>query len=227
MVVGNPAEASLVRRSRCGDAPAFAELVCAYERVALAVAFSVTGDAGSAGDVAQEAFLRAWQRIGDLKEAQKFGPWLCGIVRNLAIDDARARAVRRSRAARDRTAERMAGAADPACDPLEECGRREQRQRVTDAIGRLDETSRCVVSLRYYENLSSKQIGELLGIAPTAVDMRLMRARRQLRQHLDDGGSSGREETGLGERKRERERESCGENSPGVPSDVAAAEGVL
>jgi DNA-directed RNA polymerase specialized sigma24 family protein len=38
--------------------------------------------------------------------------------------------------------------------------------------------------LRYYENLSSKQIGETLGMANTAVDMRLMRARRQLREYL-------------------------------------------
>lgn len=191
--MGNAAEENLVRRSRCGDAPAFAALIGAYERVALAVAYSVTGDAMSAGDVAQEAFLRAWQRIRDLKEAQKFGPWLCGIVRNLAIDDARARAVRTCRNARDRLAESIA-AADHAAecnDPLYELGRREECQRVTDAIARLDEVSRSAVVLRYYENLSSKQIGELLGLAPTAVDMRLMRARRQLRQQLETGETCG------------------------------------
>jgi predicted transcriptional regulator len=58
--------------------------------------------------------------------------------------------------------------------------------------------------LRYYENLSSKQIGELLGVAPTAVDMRLLRARRQLRDQLtaaaaDEVGEdvSGVEENGV------------------------------
>ena len=200
--MGNPVEENLVRRSRCGDAPAFAALIGAYERVALGVAYSVTGDAGTAGDVAQEAFLRAWQRIGDLKEAQKFGPWLCGIVRNLAIDDARARAVRSSRGSRERVAD---AAPDPGGDPLVELGRREDCRRVSDAIALLDDVSRSAVVLRYYENLSSKQIGELLGLAPTAVDMRLMRARRQLREHLEPramrrdtagrgcGGSSGKD----------------------------------
>ena len=176
-------------RSRRGDAAAFAALVDSFERVALSVAFSVTGDGQSAGDVVQDAFLRAWQRIGDLKEAERFGGWLCGIVRNLAIDAARARAVR-TRAARDMHEEASCGSsggpqASADLEPLDELGRREDCQRVAAALHRLDDVSRSAVVLRYYENLSSKQIGDLLGIAPTAVDMRLMRARRQLREHLE------------------------------------------
>jgi RNA polymerase sigma factor (sigma-70 family) len=178
-----------VLRSRRGDAAAFAELVDAYERVALAIAFSVTGDAGGAGDVVQDAFLRAWQRVGDLKEPEKFGAWLCGIVRNLAIDAARARAVR---SAAHGHGGGSFGPHEPCADsaaarggdPLDELDRRDRRQRVEAALARLDEVSRSTLVLRYYENLSSKQIGELLGLAPTAVDMRLMRARRQLRRHL-------------------------------------------
>src|SRR5688572_15048453 len=84
----------LVVRSRTGDPAAFAALIGSVERVALAVAFGVVGEATAAGDVVQEAFLRAWQRLAELKEPAKFSPWLCGIVRNLAIDVARARAIR-------------------------------------------------------------------------------------------------------------------------------------
>src|SRR5262245_11908788 len=91
--VGEAAHDQLVRQSGRGDAAAFARLISDFERVALSIAYAVTGDAGCAGDITQDAFLRAWQRIGDLKEPGKFGPWLCGIVRNLAIDVARARAL--------------------------------------------------------------------------------------------------------------------------------------
>jgi RNA polymerase sigma factor (sigma-70 family) len=185
----------LVVRSRRGDAAAFAELVDVYERVALSIAYSAGGgDAGSASDVVQDAFLRAWQRIADLQDSAKFAPWLCGIVRNLAIDGARSRAVRSARAVHDVGGDGESGrgfgamtlaSGAPDDDPLEALGRREDRQRVVAAIATLDEVSRSAVVLRYYENLSSRQIGELLGIAPTAVDMRLMRARRQLRDHLE------------------------------------------
>jgi RNA polymerase sigma factor (sigma-70 family) len=140
--------------------------------------------------VVQDAFLKAWQRIGDLKEPQRFAGWLCGIVRNVAIDAARARAVR-ARVAHDLHAEACGHhggdgpPVSPAPGPLEELGRREDCRRVAEALAALDDLSRSAVVLRYYENLSSKQIGELLGVAPTAVDMRLMRARRQLRARLE------------------------------------------
>jgi RNA polymerase sigma factor (sigma-70 family) len=195
-VVGDSAShVQLVIRSRRGDAAAFAALVDAYERVALAVAYSVTSDAGGAGDVVQDAFLKAWQRVGDLKEPEKFGGWLCGIVRNLAIDAARAHAVRSavhghrndngfSGASHDGGGPEFAVAQDNG--PLDELDRRDRRDRVAEALQRLDEVSRSTLVLRYYENLSSKQIGELLGLAPTAVDMRLMRARRTLRGFLVD-----------------------------------------
>jgi RNA polymerase sigma factor (sigma-70 family) len=181
-VNGLVCEESLVRVAARGDANAFAQLIGAFERVALSIAYGVTGDSGCAGDVVQDAFLRAWQRIGDLKEPGKFGPWLCGIVRNLAIDVSRARALRMSRG--DALAAAYESKA-PGDGPLDAMGRREDHDRLDDALRKLDEITRSAVVLRYYEDLSSKQIGELLGMAPTAIDMRLMRARRQLRQHME------------------------------------------
>ena len=53
-----------------------------------------------------------------------------------------------------------------------------------DAIVCADEQTRTAVVLRYYENLSSRQIGELLELSPAAVDMRLSRARAELREKL-------------------------------------------
>jgi RNA polymerase sigma-70 factor (ECF subfamily) len=60
----------------------------------------------------------------------------------------------------------------------------EQKKQVERAINGLDELSRECVTLRYYENMSSKQIADLLGITPAAVDMRLSRARNQLKDRL-------------------------------------------
>lgn len=171
----------LVERARGGDAAAFAALIRAYERVALAVAFGVLGDPVASGDVVQDAFVRAWERLADLRETQRFGAWLCGIVRNLAVD-----AVRRRKPTEPIEAAQAAEAEKWTHDPLDEIGRRERRAKVIAAIASLDEVSRPVVVLRYYEGLASSQIAELLETTPAAVDMRLSRARKQLKALLGD-----------------------------------------
>ena len=64
--------ADLARRAREGEAMAFEELIRRYERVALSVAYGVLHDAAEAGDVTQDAFLRAWQRLNDLQDPAKW-----------------------------------------------------------------------------------------------------------------------------------------------------------
>ncbi|HJT31437.1 MAG TPA: sigma-70 family RNA polymerase sigma factor [Pirellulales bacterium] len=169
-----------VRKAQRGDAEAFAELIAHFERVALAVAYGVLADGEAAGDVVQEAFVRAWQRLAELRDPARFAPWLCGIVRNLA-HDARRRATRELRT---RKAATLTACADHGGDPAEQIEQRETDQRVADALETLDELSRTAVVMRYYDGLTSKQIGQLLGLAPAAVDMRLMRARQALRREL-------------------------------------------
>jgi RNA polymerase sigma factor (sigma-70 family) len=170
-----------VERARRKDADAFAALIRIYERVALSVGFGVLGDASAAGDVAQEAFIRAWERLSDLREPERFGTWLCGIVRNLAIDALR----RRKPTEQLGCGQPLALAPRWMSDPVDEVGRRESNDRLAEAIASLDEMSRTVVVMRYYDDLSSKQIGELLDVSPAAVDMRLSRARKQLRTLLE------------------------------------------
>lgn len=171
--------AELVRRAQRGDAEAFALLIRRYERTALAVAYSLLSDPHGAGDVVQDSFVRAWQRLRDLREPEKFGVWLCGIIRNRAIDFRR-RGPRETAALAADAAFRDARAEDPSA-PLR---REELRGTLDTALAALDEVSRLAVVLRYYEDLSSKQIGQILDLSPAAVDMRLMRARQELKQRL-------------------------------------------
>jgi len=166
---------------------AFEELIRRYERVALSVAYSVLHDASEAGDATQEAFLRAWQRLGDLQDPGKFGPWLCNIVRNLSLD------LRRRNRHVTMTGIAESDAAAPANrpfmrlvpDPAEEMQAREERDRIAAALAELDETTRTAVTMRYYDGASSKEIGEALDLNPAAIDMRLSRGRRQLKDLLE------------------------------------------
>ena len=173
--------ADLVSRARRGDRAAFGALIGRFERTALAVAFAATGDEHAAGDVTQEAFLRAWRRLDGLKDDAKFAGWLCCIVRNSAAD-------LRRRARPDRPP-----AAIPddgrGVDPVEALDRLETSERIAAALSGLDELSRTVVVLRYYQGLSSSAIADLLTTSRSAVDMRLSRARAMLKQLLsrEDG----------------------------------------
>ena len=74
--------------------------------LALAVAYAATGDSAAAGDITQDAFLRAWTRLPDLVDPAKFPAWLCLITRNLAHDHARSRRA-------EATHRSAAGAPDP------------------------------------------------------------------------------------------------------------------
>jgi len=167
----------LVRHAQSGQSQAFAELIRRYERAALAIAYSAVGQGDRAGDAVQEAFVRAWQKLATLKEPSRFGSWLAGIVRNVAIDE--------RRRLRRRATEELAGdTADSRQDPLNEVHQRETSDQIAVALEGLDEVSRSAVVLRYYEGMSSKQISQLLEISPAAVDMRLMRARQELKRLL-------------------------------------------
>jgi len=162
----------LVSRARRRDQDAFAALIGRYERTALSVAYAQLHDAHRAGDAVQEAFLRACQELPHLQELARFGGWLLQIVRNAAIDFRR-----RIRPTTPEFPDLAARDTDPA-RALEE---RDRAACVKQALESLDDITRTAVVMRYYEGLSAKEIGEALEMSPAAIDMRLSRARGQLR----------------------------------------------
>ena len=170
----------LVEQAQSGDTTAFAQLVRIYQRMCLSVAFKVLSDASLANDVCQDAFIKAWQRVSDLREPRHFGTWMCGIVRNLAVDRLR----RRRRTESALTQSIPSKDSRWTLDPVDDVCRRESHELITDALAGLDESARTALTLRYYDRLPSKQIAQVLGISADAVDMRLIRARKRLREAL-------------------------------------------
>ena len=163
-------------QAREGNADSFCELVRRHERHAIGVAFAITGNASTAGDVVQEAFLQVWRKLSDLQNADRFGPWFFQIVRHRALDRTR----RKSASQLDETIELPANCESP--DNAIET--HELQQRLSGALSKLDEISRHAVVMRHFENLSSKEIAARLSLSVSAVDMRLSRAREALRESL-------------------------------------------
>src|SRR5271169_6248475 len=77
-------DARLVELGLEGNRDAFGQLVARYQSPVCALAYSGCGDISQSEDLAQETFIIAWRKLGDLKEPAKFKPWLYGITRNLA-----------------------------------------------------------------------------------------------------------------------------------------------
>lgn len=179
----DPTPRELVVRARQRDPKAFAALISFHERSALAIAYAILRDASSAGDAVQEAFIKAWNRLPELKEPERFAAWLAQIVRHAALDDRRRRPTVMASAVSVHDADPEAAP----CDPGSGIDQSEERTRIDAALADLDEVTRTVVVLRYYEDLSSKTIADTLGLTPAAVDMRLSRARRELKQKLCQG----------------------------------------
>ena len=176
-------DAELVAAARAGDARAFGALVARHQQAACAVACAASGDPASAEDLAQEAFVVAWRRLGALSEPDRFGPWLCGIVRNVAR--AARRHQRRHAPAATAAPERLGQIPAEAPTPLEEAAAREALGRAWAALGRLPRRHRESLVLYCRLGESHAQVAAALGVSEEAVRQRLSRARRQLRDGVE------------------------------------------
>lgn len=168
-----PSTAELVSAARRGDKSAFAELVRLYERGAVITSYAVLHDYHAAQDVAQEAFLCAFSRLGQLRDASAFGPWLLQIVRREAL--AVRQAPRHEPIAGDIPAP-ASGAAPDWLKPYED---------VVEQLARLTEKDRALVILRHVDGRSVQEIAATTGQPVETVRKQIYRAVQRLRTHLE------------------------------------------
>ena len=86
---GASSEVRLVHAARLGDQQAFQQLVLRYERRVFQVIHRFVTDQGTVADLAQDAFLRAWERLSQFDSSRRFGPWLFRLAVNLTYDHLR------------------------------------------------------------------------------------------------------------------------------------------
>lgn len=168
-------DSSLVRRTLRGHSDAFGVLVERHLGAVHALAWSHTGSAVDADDIAQEAFLRAYTKLDTLRDADKFAAWISGIVRNLAAD---------LRAKFQRTTpmnpQLLEALPAPAASPDDD----EVYAIVREAVLALEGPAREVLSLHYFAQKPMKEVAEIQGVTPDAAFKRLQRAREALGKEL-------------------------------------------
>lgn len=162
-----------------GDTAAYGRLVGATQCMVASVALAVTRDVHASEDIAQETFLTAWQRIGQLGNAGSFLPWLRQVARNRAIDHVRAQRHRETPV--DPVETLAAVAAAPQHGPAERFVSDQDARHLAEALDEIPETSRDVLLLYYREGEDTREVAALLGITEAAVRKRLQRGRDALR----------------------------------------------
>jgi RNA polymerase sigma-70 factor (ECF subfamily) len=176
---------SLVRRSRAGDAAAFAELVRRHRpRLVRLLAWHVWDD-DEAESLAQEALTRAFAGLGEFRAGQSFFAWLHGIARNLGRNHLRDR----SRRARPVPPAELGAAADPEGrrqGVLSGILRREAGDRTWGAVAELPAPLREAFLLHFVEGLDYAAMSDLTGVAAGTLRVRAHRARTLLRDALGD-----------------------------------------
>ncbi len=169
-------EEELVERARGGDARAYEVLVRRYQDLAFRTAYVIAGGSADAEDAAQEGFVKAWYALPRFREGSPFRPWLLAIVVNEVRN--RQRLWRR----RDALLRGAGSRLDPQA-PVgsEEAAEQSERRRlVSQALARLPEKQRVVVTMRYLLELSEDETATALGWPKGSVKSRLSRALEKL-----------------------------------------------
>jgi RNA polymerase sigma-70 factor (ECF subfamily) len=172
-----PEELALARAARGGDHRAFEQLVRRSQGQVFGLCYRLLGEREAASDAAQETFVRAFSALSSFDPTLRFDTWVLRIARNFCYDLLR----RRQPVADEEEASQMADAAPTALEKLESA---EVTQRLEGAMDKLPAQDREVLALYYVQRKKTREIAELIGVAPGTVMARLFRAREKLRIHL-------------------------------------------
>jgi len=158
----------------------FEEIYERHSREVWALVYARWLNADVALDIMQETFLRLWRQWQDGNEIVNPRAWVLRVARNLAEDHAKS-AFRRNGTQSPQT---MNGVASREALALEGMARKETFGQLRKELEQLPAADREILTLRYALEYETNQIAELLEINPTAVHMRLSRARQRLAERL-------------------------------------------
>lgn len=172
-----------------GDHNAFGEIVEIYKEKVFQLCYRMLGNRHEAEDMAQEAFVRAYVNIHTFNIKLKFSTWLYRIATNLCIDRIRKKKPDYHLDAEVAGTEGLTMYSQIAADtvmPEEELESLELQDTVQKEILKLPEKYRTVIVLKYIEELSLKEISEILDLPIGTIKTRIHRGREALRKQLSN-----------------------------------------
>lgn len=166
-----------VRRAQRGDREAFDELIQEFESRVYGIVIQRLRNTAEADEVVQEVFLRAYRKLPQLLEPERFGGWLCQIAARLSIN----RAVRRP-AESCCDPEMFDGLREPSDSSLDFLLQRESFEQLHAGLNRLGELDRATLWAFYFEGSSLKEMSDQFESPIGTIKRRLHTARGRLRE---------------------------------------------
>ena len=176
-------DAKLIQRVLKGDDTAFSTLVKKYQKPVHALAWRKVGDFHVAEEITQDTFLKAYQKLAMLKEPQRFVSWLYVIATNYC--NAWLRKKRLHTQSLENTESmtlEKATYSGYVISENEQTAVEAQREVVKALLAKLQESERTIITLRYFGEMSSAEIGAFLGVSANTVRSRLRRAQQRLKK---------------------------------------------
>lgn len=174
-------ESALIARVRAGDAEAFTAVVRAHAKPMARFAYAFVQSWDTADDVVQTVLVQLWEGRASLDPALSLQAYLYRLVRNRALNEQKFLAIR----ARHRTQVQASIVTDPSSvTVVSPEGQVLDRATLATVIRRLPQQRRLALELRYTDQLSFQEIGEVLGISTDAAKKLVIRALQDLRKFL-------------------------------------------
>ncbi len=176
-------EREIVLRCQKGDADAMGTLIIEYQHWVYNIAYGILGHHQDAEDVAQDAFLSAWENIGNFQFRSRFSTWLYRIVKNKCLNHI-------DQYQRRKTDPTEIDDSQPwvplnTLTPEDEALRTEEKDIVHAALAKLKDSHKEILVLRELRELSYEEISEILGCTLGRVKSRLHEARKALKEELE------------------------------------------
>jgi RNA polymerase sigma-70 factor, ECF subfamily len=178
-------EARLVAEALQGSQSAFEQIVRRYQRPVISLIARITGERGSAEDLAQETFVKAFRSLATFDVTRRLSSWLFRIAHNTALDALRGKRPAHLSLDDTDTAAARQLAAPTDRDPVEHAA---LGQALSSAMSALRPAYRAAIALRYDEGLAFDEIGQILGVPEVTARSYVHRARKELAQALATGG---------------------------------------
>lgn len=165
----------LVRRAQDGDEQAMAEIITIHKVLISTIIYRMVNDPELSKDLTQETFIRFFLKIDKVKYPEKTRAWLCRIARNIVYDHFR-KENRQKTVSLDEVQEVSSDS---------NINKRYKQMIIQDALQRLKERDRMILTLFYYEGFSMAEIADIMNFSINNAKVRLHRARLKLRDELE------------------------------------------
>jgi RNA polymerase sigma factor (sigma-70 family) len=170
----NETDNSIIERILSGDKSGYRDLANRHKDYAFTVAYKVVGTREDAEEIAQDAFIQAFQALPTFNQEAKFTTWFYRIVFNAAL------MFKRKNRIQTEDIELSQSAQSAPADTANELKISEQRQYIQKALNHLSPDDVTMITLFYLKEQSLEEIAQVVGISSETVKVKLCRARKRL-----------------------------------------------